>query len=95
MIVRLIDGTSPRSDGRPGGPTDVTVGKCYRVGEICENGTQYSIIDDKFKLTRRSIHRFEVVDPTPPLPLRQEFNLLTLELRMKYKELLGESNANS
>lgn len=86
MKVKLIDNTTPRSDNVPGGPKAVTLGKVYEVAEDLASG-QYSIINDKMKIARYSKYRFEVVDNTPPVPLRDGFNLLTLPMRMRIREL--------
>jgi hypothetical protein len=85
MRVICIDTHSPRSDFVPGGPTGITVGAVYDVAEVLQE--QYSIINDEMKMARYSQYRFEVVDSTPPLPLRQAFNPLTTKMRMRIREL--------
>lgn len=84
MIVKLIDITTPRSDGKPK-VENITLGNEYMVAEVI--GTRISIMNDKNKLTRHSMARFEIIDPTPPRSLRDEFNTLTHALRMRNKEL--------
>lgn len=84
MQVRYIDDTIPRSDAKNGKPTEVTVGKVYIVAE--ELATKYSIINDEYKIARYSKERFEIVDDSPVLPLRDAFNTLTKEMRMKLKK---------
>jgi hypothetical protein len=44
-------------------------------------------MNDKMKLARYSTYRFEIVDESVPLPLRDSFNTLTTPLRMRIKEL--------
>lgn len=90
MKVRCIDRALPRSDGVPGGPTGLTLGKVYKVAEIVvgrSDRNQYSIINDEFKIARYSQCRFEVVDHSPVLPLRDAFNTLTTEMRSYIKYL--------
>jgi hypothetical protein len=89
MKVKCVDKSTPRSDGQPGMPTGLTIGKVYKVGEVLNGGKtdQYSIINDDFRIARYSQCRFEVVDDTPVRDLRTEFNWLTTELRTRIKEL--------
>lgn len=90
MKVRCVETSTPRSDGRRGNPTGITVGKIYNVAEIVvghRDVDQYSIINDEFKMARYNQCRFEVVEDTPVQPLRQAFNSLTTELRTRIKEL--------
>ena len=87
MKVRCIDKLAPRSDGMPGPATCITVGKDYKVAEILTHTSQYSIINDEFKIARYSQRRFEVVDDSPVEPLRQAFNSLTTEMRVRIKQL--------
>lgn len=56
MIVRYLDDKTPRSDGKKGKPTCMTVGVLYQVVE--ENETQYRVINDKGKRSRYSKIRF-------------------------------------
>lgn len=88
MKVICIDAHSPRSDFVPGGPTGITLGTVYDVAEVLQE--QYSIINDDMKMARYSQYRFEVVDATPVLPLRQAFNPLTTKMRMRIRELEEE-----
>jgi hypothetical protein len=92
MKVRCIEKSTPRSDGVPGQPTGLTIGKTYKVAEVLSGGrsNQYSIINDDFKIARYSQCRFEVVCDEPVKGLRDAFNWLTTELRSRIKEL--ESN---
>lgn len=90
MRVRCIEKSTPRSDGVQGGPTGLTIGKIYKVAEIVvgrSDRNQYSIINDEFKIARYSQCRFEVVDHSPVLPLRDAFNTLTTEMRSYIKYL--------
>lgn len=90
MKVKCIEKSSPRSDGKQGQPTGLTVGKVYTVAEIVEGHrevNQYSIINDDFKLARYNQSRFEVVDNSPVKPLREAFNSLTTEMRARIKQL--------
>lgn len=87
MKVRLIDVTTTRSDGRPGGPTGVTLGFDYVVAEVLPHTEQYSIMNDDGRLCRYSMSRFVVVDDSPVPPLRQNFNTLTAPLRLELKRL--------
>jgi hypothetical protein len=87
MKVKCVDTMTGRSDGIAGGPTALTPGKTYKVAEVLTHTLQYSIINDDFKMARYSQYRFEVVDDSPVLPLRQAFNSLTTELRARIKEL--------
>jgi len=86
MKVKCIDVVSPRSDGASGKPTGLTIGCIYNVAEILDS--QYSIINDNFKIARYSQYRFEVVDDKDkPTNLRRDFNKLTLAMRTRIKEL--------
>lgn len=90
MKVKCIEKHTPRSDGRQGNPTGITVGKTYKVAEIVtglRDVDQYSIINDDFKIARYNQCRFEIVDDSPVVPLREAFNWLTTELRSRIKEL--------
>lgn len=89
MKVEIIDTVSKRSDGKPGGATRVTLGKIYNVVEIGD--TQYSIINDDYKLARYSKYRFRVVDDTPIKDIRSSFNMLTWDVRMLLKETVQEN----
>lgn len=84
MRVKAIDVTSPRSDGRSK-VTSITLGKEYVVAAI--EGDRYVLVSDKNKLTRHSQYRFEVVDDSPVLPVREAYNMLTHPVRMKANEL--------
>lgn len=97
MKVKLIDNTTPRSDNIPGKPTDVSLGTVYEVAEVLNETGQYSIINDKMKIARYSQYRFEIVDDSPVDPLRDAFNMLTLLMRLRIKELekqLEEATGN-
>lgn len=85
MKVRYIDDLTPRSDGKKGRPTGITLGKVYEVAEI--TGDKYSIMNDEMKLNRYSCIRFSVVDHSPVKPLRENFNSLTTNMRTRIKEL--------
>jgi hypothetical protein len=89
MKVRCIDKSKPRSDGKPGQPTGLTIGKTYKVAEVLNGGrvNQYSIINDDFKIARYNQDRFEVVCDEPVKPLREAFNWLTTEVRSHIKWL--------
>lgn len=90
MKVKCIEKHTARSDGQKGNPTGITVGKTYKVAEIVtglRDVDQYSIINDDFKIARYNQCRFEVVDDSPVVPLRDSFNWLTTELRSRIKEL--------
>lgn len=90
MKVKCIEKASPRSDGVPGGATGITVGKVYMVAEIVtgrRDVDQYSIINDEFRMARYNQCRFEVVDDSPVLPLREAFNRLTTDMRSRIKQL--------
>lgn len=87
MKVRCIEKSTPRSDGVPGKPTGLTIDKVYKVAEVLDHSGQYSIINDDFKIARYSQYRFEVVDHSPVLPLRDAFNSLTTEMRSYIKHL--------
>lgn len=90
MKVRCIEKSSPRSDGVPGGAKGITVGKVYMVAELVSglrDVDQYSIINDEFKMARYNRCRFEIVDDSPVLPLREAFNRLTTDLRTRIKQL--------
>jgi len=80
MKVKAIDITSPRSDGLPR-VTSITLGKEYEVAAI--EGDRYVLVSDQNKLTRHSQYRFEVVDNSPVLPVREAYNKLTHPVRMK------------
>ena len=88
MKVLCIDDFSPRSDGLLGKPTGITRGKTYQVAEILED--QFSIMDDKMKLSRYSKYRFVVTDNSTVLPLRENFNRLTTDIRTQNKQLLNQ-----
>lgn len=90
MKVRCIDVVSPRSDQIKGRPTGITAGCAYEVAEVLDETQQYSIINDDMKMSRYSQYRFLVIDPTPIKPLRENFNMLTLPLRTRIKELEKE-----
>lgn len=85
MKVKCIEVSSPRSDGRNGPPTGLTVGFIYEVAEVL--GTQYSIINDDMKIARYSQHRFEVVEYSNVPSLRNNFNKLTWPMRQRIREL--------
>ena len=90
MKVKCIEKSTPRSDGRQGNPTGITVGKVYTVAEVVtgrRDVDQYSIINDDFKMARYNQCRFQVVDDSPVLPLREAFNSLTTEMRSYIKHL--------
>lgn len=94
MKVKCIEKSTPRSDGRQGKPTGITVGKVYVVAEIVtglRDVDQYSIINDDFKMARYNQCRFEVVDDSPVLPLREAFNSLTTGMRSRIKQLENQS----
>lgn len=94
MKVKCIDKASARSDGVPGGATDITVGKVYTVAEIVtgrRDVDQYSIINDKFKMARYNQCRFEVVDNSEVPSLRDAFNSLTTGMRSRIKQLESQS----
>lgn len=93
MKVVCIEKYTPRSDGVYGGATDITVGKVYEVAEVVtgrRDVDQYSIINDKFKLSRYNQCRFVVVDHSPVPDLRTNFNHLTLDLRTELKALKAQ-----
>jgi len=85
MQVKFVDDVTPRSDGRAGKPTGVTVGKVYPVAAI--EGYKFLILNDDFKLTRHDKSRFEVVQYDWPKPLRVSFNDLTKVMRDRIKFL--------
>lgn len=90
MKVKCIDKSSPRSDGKQGGATGITVGKTYTVAEVVigrRDVDQYSIINDEFKMARYNQCRFEVVDDSPVPSLRDAFNSLTTGMRSRIKQL--------
>lgn len=93
MKVRCIDNSSPRSDGKQGKPTGITIGHIYKVAEVLSGGrvNQYSIINDDFKIARYNQERFEVVCDEPVKGLREAFNWLTTELRSRIKQLENQS----
>lgn len=94
MKVRCIEKSTPRSDGVQGGPTGLTIGKVYKVAEIVtgrSDRSQYSIINDDFKIARYSQCRFEVVCDEPVGSLRDSFNWLTTELRSRIKQLENQN----
>lgn len=88
MKVMCINVVSPRSDHQSGMPSGITLGKVYDVAEVLDD--KYSIINDYMKMSRYSQYRFEVVDNSPVLPLRDNFNRLTTCMRTKIKELEAE-----
>lgn len=94
MRVKCIETSSPRSDGVRGGPTGLTVGKEYDVAEVIRSGihgtSQYSVVNDSFKMARYSQSRFEVVDCSYVPLLRENFNTLTTPLRSKIKALKAQ-----
>jgi hypothetical protein len=92
MKVRCVEKSTPRSDGQPGEPTAIRVGIVYKVAEILTHTSQYSIINDEFKIARYSQCRFEVVDDSPVMPLRQAFNSLTTDMRVYIKKLEAALN---
>lgn len=90
MKVKCIETHTPRSDGKSGNPTAITIGKVYTVAEIVvglRDVDQYSIINDDFKMARYNQCRFEVVDDCPVPTLRDAFNSLTTGMRSRIKEL--------
>lgn len=87
MKVKCIDIHTPRSDGRKGQPQGITVGGVYDVAEILPQTSQYSIMNDDSKMSRYNQFRFEVVDDSPVMPLRQAFNSLTTHMRVRIREL--------
>jgi len=87
MKVRCVDVSTPRTDGQMGPPTSIKLGGVYKVAELLPDTGQYSLMNDQFKLARYSMARFEMVDDSPVLPLRQGFNSLTTELRARIKQL--------
>ncbi len=87
MKVKCIDTHTPRSDGRKGPPQGIKVGSVYDVAEILPQTNQYSIINDDSKMSRYDQSRFEVVDDSPVMPLRQAFNSLTTHMRVRIREL--------
>lgn len=92
MIIKLIDDSSPRIDGKRGKPTSITLGKEYTVVEI-END-KFTILNDDFKLGRYSKFRFVVVDNTTPMPIREQFNTLTTPMRTEIKSLKNQLHAS-
>lgn len=94
MRVKCIENSTPRSDGVPGGPTGLTVGKEYEVAEVVRSGlrgtSQFSILNDSYKLARYSQSRFEVVDCGHIPSLRENFNHLTTPLRTELKALKAQ-----
>lgn len=87
MKVKCIDTHTPRSDGRKGQPQGIKVGGVYDVAEILPQSSQYSIMNDDSKMSRYNQFRFEVVDDSPVMPLRQAFNSLTTSMRVRIREL--------
>lgn len=87
MKVKCIDTHTPRSDGRKGQPQGIKVGGVYDVAEILPQTSQYSIMNDDSKMSRYNQFRFEVVDDSPVMPLRQAFNSLTTHMRVRIREL--------
>jgi len=90
MRVICVDVKSPRSDGQRGRPTGITVGVIYDVAEVTDS--QFSIINDNMMMKRYNQSRFEVIDESPVLPLRENFNTLTTCMRSKIKALEKELN---
>ena len=91
MKIQCIDTHSPRTDGRKGPPSGLTLGKTYTVAEVLNNTEQYSIVNDEFRMSRYSQSRFEVVCNEPVVPLREAFNKLTTEMRTRIKQLENQS----
>lgn len=56
IMVRYWDDMTPRSDGKKGKPTCVTVDKLYEV--VLEDETHYRIINDKGNRSRYCKARF-------------------------------------
>ena len=90
MIVQLIDTSTPRTDGKSGTPTQVTLNEEYVV--IDETDTHYAIMNDKLKIGKYSKQRFVITDNTPIPDTKKEFNRLTTPLRLKIVELEREVN---
>lgn len=88
MKVKCVDVLSPRSDGKFGRPSSLTVGKVYEVAEILDS--QFSIINDSMKIGRYTKERFEVICNKSVPDLRANFNTLTTPLRTRIKELEKE-----
>lgn len=87
MKVKCIDTHTPRSDRRKGQPQGIKVGGIYDVAEILPQTGQYSIMNEDSKMSRYNQFRFEVVDDSPVMPLRQAFNSLTTHMRVRIREL--------
>lgn len=87
MKIQMNDTVTPRCDGVHA-PLGITLGKVYEVAEILHD--KYSIINDNMKIARYLKIRFRVVDDTPVLALRDNFNTLTSQMRSKIKELEKE-----
>ena len=87
MKIQCIDTHSPRTDGRKGPPSGITLGKTYQVAEVLNNTSQYSLVNDEFRMSRYSQSRFEIIDDSPVVPLREAFNTLTTEMRTRIKQL--------
>jgi len=85
MKVKCIDLDTARSDGKLGRPSALTLGSEYVVAEILD--TQFSIINDDMKIGRYSKIRFDVVDEKQVPSLRDNFNMLTLPMRNRIKDL--------
>lgn len=85
MKVKYIDDSTPRSDGRSGKPTQVTLHNEYTVAEILE--TQYAIINDFGKLCRYSKSRFVITDYTAVVEISTAYNALTHSMRMELNAL--------
>jgi len=91
MKVKYIDNNTPRSDGKSGEPTDITLGETYTVVSIIEESGQIQIINDAFKLCRYSQFRFVTVDDSPIEELT--FNQMSSKMRSRLKrveKLLGK-----
>lgn len=56
--AKYVDCHTPRSDGRRGSPTDVTIGEVYEV--LAENHKFYTIVNDKGNICRYSKSRFKL-----------------------------------
>lgn len=87
MKIMCVDVNMPRSDGKSGKPTGITIGKVYVVAEILTTTGQYSIINDDLKMARYNMNRFTIHETGELKSIRDSFNTLTTPMRSRIKEL--------
>jgi hypothetical protein len=83
--VQYVNDATPRSDGRSGKPTGITLFQTYTV--VAVEGDKYVLLNDDYKLCRYSQARFLVTSTRKIEPIRKAFNSLTHPLRMEVKRL--------